>query len=200
MGGECFDSNIWEKLAEFFPNARCKNIYASTEAGTLFSSLNGDVWRIPDHLRGKVKVSDESELLVHYSLIGNLHVDSNLIEGEWFRTGDLIAPVDEASFRIAGRASDQINVGGFKVDPIEVETVIRQIEFVKDCRVYARRNSVTGSLICADVLLLEPTSAAEKETAVKERMKAVLQAWKIPRIINFVAEISKTTSGKVKRT
>lgn len=68
LGGEKSNTKLYESMLLIFPNARINNIYASTEAGSLFAA-KGDLFQIPVELKDKIKVEDE-ELLIHNSLLG----------------------------------------------------------------------------------------------------------------------------------
>ena len=71
LGGEKSDNQIIKHLIKFFPNARIINIYASTEAGTLFGS-NGTEFHIPEKLRQYVRISKDLELLIHRTLMADV--------------------------------------------------------------------------------------------------------------------------------
>ena len=79
----------------------------------------------------------------------------------------------------------------------EVEDEIRRIEEVSDTRVWSRKNSILGNILCADVKLHIGKSIEESE--IRKRLTQKLQNFKIPRKINFVEEISSTKTGKIQR-
>ena len=68
LGGEKSDRQLYDSIGCIFPNAKINNVYASTEAGSLFGA-RGDAFRIPPELKDKFKVVD-GELLIHRSLLG----------------------------------------------------------------------------------------------------------------------------------
>jgi acyl-coenzyme A synthetase/AMP-(fatty) acid ligase len=196
FGGEKFDQNVKTKLLDIFPSARIVNVYASTEGGSLLAT-DGEYFKIPNRYTGLIKIDSGKHLLIHKSLTG---VSNRLdIQDEWYNTGDLVEYIDDLRFKIIGRSSDIINVGGYKVHPSEVEQVIRQVKDVKDLIVYGRKNSLTGSVIAADIIV---NSEADKDTVKKkiiEIAKNSLQEWKMPRILNFVDKFELTHTGKIKR-
>lgn len=147
FGGEKFSNALLDKIKQKFPNAKIRNIYASTEVGSLLSGKD-ESFTIPDSMRELIKISDDRHLLLHKSLV--LHV---AIDEEWYDTGDIVSLNNDGSFKILSRDSDFINVGGYKVNPLEVEDVIMQVPGVIDAVVYGRDNSVTGKLLVADVVL-----------------------------------------------
>ena len=200
FGGERFDPALAKKLNTLLPLAKIRNIYASTEAGSLLAS-DGESWEIPTHLQPLVRISSENELLVHKSLLGDFH-GSSLQEGQesdWFQTGDKIEQLDDRKFRIVGRAVELINVGGYKINPHEIEQEIRMNDLVRDCRVWARKNSVTGQIICADVVLRDETDQQTFDQGLRKHLSSVLQPWKQPRIIRYVEKIELSRTGKVIR-
>lgn len=195
LGGEKSDQHLYDSIKKIFPNARINNVYASTEAGTLFAA-KGDCFQIPELARDKYKVVD-GELLIHKSLLGSS--SSFKFTEDFYHSGDLIEWVDETAglFRFKSRKNELINVGGYKVNPNEVETAIMDIEGVKQAMVYGRANSILGNVLCAEVVL-EPGSEMQ-ELDIKKHLSSLLQDFKIPRKIKFVDEISLTRTGKKKR-
>ncbi len=191
-GGEAFDAATIKRLLQLFPNAKITNVYASTEFGALFAAEGRD-FVVKQTLREKVRI-EEQELLVHTTLLG----ESMVIDGEWYHTGDLVEIVHEEplTLRFVSRKSDMINVGGYKVNPAEVEDSLRSHEFVREARVYAKSNSVVGSIVCAEVVR---ASESLNETELRAFLAERLQEFKLPRMIKFVSELDTTRSGKLKR-
>lgn len=193
-GGENFDEHTLHQLTSLFPNAKLTNVYASSEAGTLFAS-KGNEFVINEEMKDKVCIED-SELLIHRSLLGQSA--SFNIEGEWYHTGDLIevSCQDPLTFRFISRKNEMINVGGYKVNPTEVEKYLRECLGVLDASVYAKVNRIMGSIILCDVVR-ENDRITEK--FIREQLQAKLQEFKIPRVIKFVKELNVTRTGKILR-
>lgn len=195
LGGEKSDQHLYDSIIKIFPNAKINNVYASTEAGSLFAA-KGNCFQVPESIKDKIKVKDD-ELLIHKSLLGKS--DSFTFTDDFYHSGDLIEWVDESAglFRFKSRKNELVNVGGYKVNPGEVEDAIMDIEGVKQATVYGRANSILGNVLCADVVL-EPNSDL-KELDIKTHLHSLLQDFKVPRRIKFVDEISLTRTGKKKR-
>lgn len=195
FGGEKSNSKLYDSINQIFPNAKVNNIYASTEAGTLFST-HGENFRIPNDIVNKIKIIDD-ELLIHYSLLGNS--DSLKINNDYYNTGDLIEWIDfEAkTFRFKSRKNELINVGGYKINPIEVENYILEIDGVVQTVVYGKYSSVLGNILCADVKLAENTNITE--SYIRNQLADKIQDFKIPRRIKFVDSFLLTRTGKIKR-
>ena len=195
LGGEKSDRHLYDAIGKIFPNARINNVYASTEAGSLFAA-KGDCFQIPESIREKFKVVDD-ELLIHKSLLGNS--ESFRFTDDFYHSGDLIEWVekDMGLFRFKSRKNELINVGGYKVNPTEVEDAIMAMEGVRQALVYGKANSVLGNVLCADIQLEENFVLTDLE--VRKSLSSRLQDFKIPRRIKFVEELSLTRTGKLKR-
>ena len=197
FGGERMDPNLVEHLKKAFPVARFLNVYASTEAGTILAA-EGEVFSIKEGLEDLVRI-DSDELMVHRSLLGEFAGSTQTPADEWYATGDVVSIVSTSPlrFKILHRSNELINVGGYKVNPAEVEAVLRAIDGVQEVRVFAKKNSVLGNLVCCDVVL---SNLYLTEKAIRQHLNANLQSFKIPRIINFIDEIETTRTGKLKRS
>lgn len=191
-GGEKFDEKTSILLKQVFPNARVTNVYASTEAGTLLAA-KGNEFSIKDEFADFIKIEND-ELLIHKSLMGT----SEAINSEWYHTGDLVEIVSEnpVRFKFLSRKNEMINVGGYKVNPTEVEETMREISGVADVRVFAKSNSVLGNIICCEVVRNSP---ALDESTIRNQLQTKLQEFKIPRMVRFVDVLSTTRTGKIKR-
>lgn len=192
-GGERFDNSVAKELTTVFPNAKMLNIYASTEAGTLLAS-SSDVFEIKNEFKDLIKISN-NELLVHVKLIG----DSQLFAGrqKWYHTGDIVEFIDNSKlkFRIVGRKNEMINIGGYKVNPLDVESILNEHDDILGSRVYAKKNSILGAILIADILAKNNLT----EKSIRDYLNGKIQPYKIPRLINFVDKLDKTRTGKLRR-
>lgn len=193
LGGERTDAALLERLRPMFPNARFRNVYASTEAGTLFSA-EGDVFSIPDELTDRVRIQD-GRLHVHGELLGEFITEDR---EAWYDTGDVVevVSVSPPRFRIVGRDRDWVNVGGNKVNPAEVEAALLEHPGVREARAYGRENSVLGKVLCADVV---PARGKVEEGELRRFLADRLQAFKVPRLIRSVPRLELGRTGKLKR-
>lgn len=191
-GGEKFNENTIVQLKAIFPNAKITNVYASTEAGTIFASEN-DIFTIKPGYEHLIRIEGD-ELFLHKSLIGSTDISI----GEWYNTGDVVEVLAQnpIKFRFISRKSDMINVGGYKVNPLEVEETILTFPGIVNARVYAKSNSVLGNIICCEVVC---NTSEIDEPSIRAFLQSRLQEFKIPRIIRFVNELSVTRTGKTKR-
>jgi acyl-coenzyme A synthetase/AMP-(fatty) acid ligase len=192
LGGEKFDVQLSETLRNCFPNAKIRNIYASTEAGSLFESEN-NYFEIKKHIKDHIMVNDDGELLLSSEILGSSD-EFKVIDG-WYFTGDIVRLIDDTHIEFIGRKTEMINVGGYKVNPQEIEEEIKKIDGVIDVTVRARANKLTGNIIIADVIKNDDAKNID-ETYILQFLIKTLQSWKIPRMIKFVSEIDKTRTGK----
>jgi acyl-coenzyme A synthetase/AMP-(fatty) acid ligase len=195
LGGEKSDDNLYKLVKRMFPFAKVKNIYASTEAGALLSSEN-DFFYIPERLKDKIVVN-KNVLYVHDSLLGQ--IPNLLIENGWYCSGDVIEwkPNSNHYFKLIGKSNEMINVGGYKVNPHEVESELRNIDGIEHVFVFGKANSVIGNLICAEVVLEK--GAEIEEAKIKDILRMKLQQFKIPRKIFFVEKLNLNRTGKISR-
>jgi acyl-coenzyme A synthetase/AMP-(fatty) acid ligase len=117
----------------------------------------------------------------------------------YINTGDIVEKRGDRVYFL-GRDSGAINVGGNKVQPEEVESVLLSSGIIKAAYVYAMKNPMMGSLVCADVI--PEDIHADKSKMKKELLlfcRKRLDAFKVPAIIKFVTELETTQSGKLKR-
>lgn len=195
LGGEKSTPFLHDSILKIFPFVKINNIYASTEAGSLFVS-KGEYFLIPSDIAHLVDFS-ENELLLHKSLLGDS--DTLKLDGDFYHTGDIVewADADRKLFRFASRKNELLNVGGYKVNPLEVEECIVQIEEVRNAIVFGKSNSVLGTILCCEIELDENRDLTEKE--IRQYLSDKLQYYKIPRFIKFVKELELTRTGKIKR-
>jgi len=192
-GGEKFDDGLFVILQKAFPQAQITNIYASTEAGSIIAS-KGKIFSIKPGMEHLVRIKN-NELLLHHSLIGY----SESVLGDWYHTGDhvkLIQSANPVQFEFSHRNNEMINVGGNKVNPVEVEDYIKQLQGVSAVRVYSENNKILGKVIFCEVV---KRNLKIDETTIRHYLQTKLQEYKIPRVIKFVKELQTTRTGKVKR-
>ena len=194
IGGEKSDNYLISQVEIFFPNARINNVYGSTETGPLFSSQNDEFVVLEKHI-GLVKVVDD-ELYIHKDLFGET-TQLNLIN-DFYASGDLVEWLDEdkRTFRFTSRKNELINVGGYKVNPYEVEDELTQHPKIRNVRVFGKANAVLGNVICCEIELLPDSEMKEED--VRFFLNGKIQNFKIPRKISFVEKIELTRTGKKK--
>lgn len=191
VGGEKSNEWLYDKLKEIFPKAKITNIYASTEAGSLFYS-KGEIFTVPETIEQHVKIEDDL-LFLSASILGKMDTQHEA----WYSTGDVVEvmSISPLSFKFISRINEMINVGGNKVNPDEVETALISIEGVKNAYVYGKANSVLGNMLYAEIELLKPLETSD----IRKKLSETLQDFKVPRMIKIVEHIAVTRTGKIKR-
>ncbi|MFI4955213.1 MAG: AMP-binding protein [Gammaproteobacteria bacterium] len=190
LGGEAADKGLLDKLTTLFPATQIHQIYASTELGPVFV--------IKDKKEGfpaawidskQAKLTDEGELMVkkrQSSLLGYKGGKNNA--GTWLMTGDLIKIENERAFLI-GRIDEVVNVGGYKINPFDVEKIIATIPGVVEVLVRGVKNPVIGNLVEALVKLDEHVSQVDIKLEINRTCRAFLSEYAGPHLVHFVDEI-----------
>lgn len=120
--------------------------------------------------------------------------------GGWFLSGDVLYQDEEGYFWFSGRNDDLIKASGYRISPFEVESAVISHPDVLECAVVASPDSMRGTIIKAYVVLRDKTKASENlVTDIQEHTKTVAAPYKYPREVEFVTELPKTQSGKIKR-
>lgn len=195
VGGEVCDTSLRSKLEVLFPNAKFRNVYATSEMGTLLHS-SGDCFEVTNSLREYVRIH-EGRLWIHQSLVAeNLH--NQCIDGFW-DSGDEVQVVEENPLRlkITGRRTDWINVGGTKVNPHDVEKILRDMPGVLDARVFGVANSVTGQIVAAE---LSKESGIELDLAmIRRELQRMLPSTAVPRLMTVRDTVTSSEALKKER-
>lgn len=118
-----------------------------------------------------------------------------------YHTGDTAWRDEDGFFWYVGRVDDIIKSSGYRIGPFEVESVIMEHKAVLECAVTGIPDPVRGQVVKATIVLArgyEPSEELKKE--IQEYVKAHTAPYKYPRVIEFVPELPKTISGKIRRT
>jgi acyl-CoA synthetase (AMP-forming)/AMP-acid ligase II len=206
LGGEIADENILQGLKSKFNDAKVLHIYASTEAGVGFSVTDAHSGFPKKYLDNGVndiifKISPTNTLMVNngkhtqkYLSNDDLYQDDGFID-----TGDIIEVKNDRVY-FQGKDSGAINVGGNKVQPEEVESVLLSSGLVNVAFVYPKNNPIMGNIVCADIILTNANSNTKTiKSEILKHCREKLENFKVPGIIKFVEEVEITQSGKLRR-
>lgn len=206
-----------EILSGFLPNSKICMHYGLTEAsrstfldfsekGKLNTigkaSPNVDI-KIIDTNGDELSVFEEGEIIVkgdhickHYIVDDNSN-DQNYY-GDYLRTGDSGLKDKDGYISLLGREKEHINVGGKKVYPQEIETILNSIEQISEsaCIGYPDENGVMGEVVKA--FLVGNQFLVDIQT-IKSIIQSKLEPYKWPNSYEWIDEIPKTDSGKIKR-
>ena len=92
-----------------------------------------------------------------------------------------------------------INVGGKKVNPIEVESALMTVDGIADCACVARHDDVLGEVVEACIVSSDKDASELSDDQIRAAVGRLVEAYKVPRYIRRVVSIPRTSSGKIKR-
>jgi acyl-coenzyme A synthetase/AMP-(fatty) acid ligase len=216
LSGEVANQALLDGLKAIYPQARVAHAFASTEAGVAFD-VNDGLAGFPADLVGGVDNAldlkiENGTLRIRSGRNAARYLEPTSSGGEgqlahddgYVDTGDLVE-LQNGRYYFRGRRGGVINVGGLKVFPEEVESVLNADPRVQMSLVRARRNPITGAVVAADVVLTAATlaSASHNLKQVKGELlsscRRSLPSHKVPAILRFVPALELTAAGKLVR-
>lgn len=117
-----------------------------------------------------------------------------------YHTGDLAWRDEDGYFWYVGRIDDVIKSSGYRIGPFEIESVIMELPYVLECAITPVPDETRGQVVKATIVLTkgtEPTDELKKE--IQNYVKHNTAPYKYPRVVEFVEELPKTISGKIRR-
>ena len=159
--------------------------------------------RLIDDQGREIPLGQEGHLLIKVDSLmpGYWHKQEKtraVLEGEWFRTGDLYRQDEDGYFWFCGRADDMLKVSGMWVSPLEIESALMEHPAVYECAVVARQD-VDGLDKARAVVVLKSGYAAGIIEELEAHIQAKLPRYKVPRWINLADTLPKTATGKIQR-
>jgi acyl-coenzyme A synthetase/AMP-(fatty) acid ligase len=200
-GTEPMPESTLKRLHALLPDVDIRQTYGLSEVGILRTKSKG-----PDSLWMKLGgegvetrlVDGVLQIRTRSAMLGYLNAPSPFTEDGWFDTGDEVE-VDGEFVRILGRASEIINVGGEKVHPAEVESVIEELDNVAQASVYGENNPFIGQVVCARVTLLHDEPRKPFISRLKRHCSERLQRHKVPIRIELADTTQHTARFKKQR-
>jgi acetyl-CoA synthetase len=117
-----------------------------------------------------------------------------------YYTGDMAWKDEDGYFWFVGRADDVIKSSGYRIGPFEVESALLEHPAVLECAITAVPDPIRGQIVKATVVLTKNYNPSDDlVTELQDHVKRVTAPYKYPRIIEFVEELPKTISGKIRR-
>lgn len=119
-----------------------------------------------------------------------------------YYTGDVAWRDEDGYFWFVGRADDVIKSSGYRIGPFEVESALMTHPAVVECAITGVPDEIRGQVVKATIILGEkyrPRAGEELIREVQDHVKRITAPYKYPRIIEFVDELPKTISGKIRR-
>jgi long-chain acyl-CoA synthetase len=189
-GTEPMPAQTLEKVRALFPEVKLHQTYGLIELGVLRSkSKSSDSLWVKvggDGFETRI-VEGLLQIKAKSAMLGYLNAPSPFTDDGWFMTGDSVE-VDGEYFRILGRKSELINVGGEKVYPQEVENVIQAMENIAEVTVYGEKNPLVGNIVCAKVRLIQEEESKLAIQRIKKNCREKLQSFKVPVKIEILTE------------
>lgn len=189
-----------QKLKLVFPGVKLLQTYGLIELGVLRSKSESDesLWVKLGGEGYELRVIDGLlEIKAASAMLGYLNAPSPFTEDGWFKTGDAVE-VNGEYFRILGRKSELINVGGEKVYPSEIETVIQEMQNVAEVMVYGEKSPIMGMIVVAKIRLFEQEEKKAFISRLKNYCRQRLASYKIP--VRVVIDTEVQYGDRLKKT
>ncbi|MCL5126304.1 MAG: long-chain-fatty-acid--CoA ligase [Deltaproteobacteria bacterium] len=217
VGASICPTETKEDIVRFFPNIKgVLDVYGATEATCNISILDADDWlskpqsvgkglpftriRVVDGTGHDVSINQVGEIICKGpNIMAGYHRDPEetrrVLRDGWLHTGDLGMLDQDGYLSIVGRLKDIIISGGENIYPREVEEVLFAHSKIKEAAVIGVKHLKWGEAVKAMVVLKTGQKATEKE--IIEYCKQHIASYKAPKLVDFLDEIPKTSSGKI---
>ena len=200
-GTEQMPDSLMQRLKVVFPKVRFHQTFGTSEVGITQTTSFENAIKL-ENIAYKIQ-NGELYLKSNHQALGYLNADNSAFDSDgYFATGDLVESIcvnGEEYLKILGRTKEVINVGGEKVLPQEVENVILQMPFIKDCLVFGESNAITGQSVSVKIILQENaefTNTIELKKQIRLFCKDKLAPFKIPSKVQIVDSLAITERFK----
>jgi len=156
-----------------------------------------------DGIVGRVIVRDVDKkrpvgLFLEY--LGDEQANKKAFRNGYYDTGDTAWRDADGYYWFVGRSDDVIKCSGYRIGPFEVENALMSHPAVMECAVTAAPDPVRGQVVKATIVLAPGYEAGDElKKNIQNHVKKVTAPYKYPRIVDFVSELPKTHSGKIRR-
>ena len=161
---------------------------------TEVAMLDEEGHELPPGAEGEICVKGPQVMAGYWQMPGE--TAAAFTPNGWLRTGDIGIMDEDGFMRITDRKKDMILVSGFNVYPNEIENVIAAVPGVVECGVIGVPDMIAGEVVKAYVVTQDPNLSADEIVAF---CRQSLTNYKVPRIIEFRADLPKTPVGKILR-
>jgi acetyl-CoA synthetase len=156
------------------------------------------------------KMGEEGQIVVRtdkrkpYGMFGGYYRDDLLTGSVWYDdiyyTGDVAWKDEDGYYWFVGRNDDVIKSSGYRIGPFEVESALMEHRAVLECAITGVPDEERGTIVKATIVLTKDFTASEElKTELQNHVKKTTAPYKYPRIVEFVTELPKTISGKIRR-
>ena len=196
-----------ERLRQVLPSSRLFNTYASTETG-IVCSYEFSKYGCEPGLLGKpmkhssVRINEDGRVVCSGATImsgywGAPELTAQVLINNEIYTSDIGTINSQGMLRLQGRQGDVINVGGYKVNPTEVEDAVSGFEPIADCICIPAQHILLGTV---PKLLYVPKQGQEvKPKDIADFLRGHIESYKIPLLYEAVENIKRTYNGKLDR-
>lgn len=201
-GTEPMPDGLLTRLRTRLPRVKFTQTFGTSETGIVStSSVSSDslYMKFNDPTIEHRVVDGELWLRSTRRILGYLnHTADSFTDDGWFKTGDMVEETPDGQLRILGRLKEVINVGGEKVFPAEVESVLLRHPAVRDCKAYGEGNSVTGQFVSADIVLAHTEDSAVDKALqeIRQHARAHMDRYKVPVRLTAVSAIAYSARFK----
>ena len=156
------------------------------------------------------EIGEEGQIVIYtdqntpVGMFNGYYRDASLTQKVWhddvYYTGDMAWRDEDGYYWFVGRADDVIKSSGYRIGPFEVESALMEHPAVLECAITAVPDPDRGQVVKATIILSKNyTASDELAKELQEHVKRVTAPYKYPRIVEFVSELPKTISGKIRR-
>jgi acetyl-CoA synthetase/medium-chain acyl-CoA synthetase len=166
------------------------------------AALDPDLNELPSGAEGElaVRVKPHRPVGLFKEYWRNDEENAARFRGDWYLTGDVARRDADGRWWFVGRADDVIKASGYRIGPFEVESALVEHPAVVEAAVVGKPDAVRGQIVKAFVVLRKDVTGGEAlAVELQEHCKRVTAPYCYPREIEFVAELPKTVSGKIRR-
>ncbi|MGO4888725.1 acyl-CoA synthetase MbcS [Anaerobacillus sp. MEB173] len=175
--------------------------------GSMGKPTPGNEVEIIDEDGKPVGVGEVGDIAVHKdapALFREYYKDpertAKAFRGDYYVTGDQASKDEDGYFWFEGRSDDIIISSGYTIGPFEVEDALTKHPAVKECAVVGSPDEIRGCVVKAFIVLRNPEDASDELIKdLQEHTKELTAPYKYPRKVEFVTDLPKTTSGKIRR-
>lgn len=157
-----------------------------------------------------VKNGETGEIVIHTDkyvpcgIFSGYYEDEEKTKEAWhdglYHTGDTAWRDEDGYFWYVGRVDDVIKSSGYRIGPFEIESVIMELPYVLECAVTAAPDPIRGQVVKATIVLVKGTEGTDElKKEIQTYVKTNTAPYKYPRIVEFIDEMPKTISGKIRR-
>ncbi len=187
-------------------NFRCNEV----RPGSMGKPAPGFTIGVVDEQGNEVPAGEEGQIAVKIKperpvgLFQEYWKDQEAMErsflGDWYLTGDKAYKDEDGYFWFVGRADDVIISAGYRIGPFEVESALIEHPAVAESAVVASPDEVRGEIVKAFVILAPDYVASDElMVSLQDHVRTTTAPYKYPRAVEFVTELPKTVSGKIRR-